>query len=600
MFRKALAGDGAKDRDIIVFVVRVLIAVVQATALYLLTDAAAKPPVWPATEPQIFVPLLLVSVYVPIFILLGLGQMRARPLAVWAALAAVLIIGLGYHDAVRGRAALDAAQEVFWPSYRLWIALWMSLFVAHVLVVDSVIERRLIPPYTRHFDTAWKLGLQAVLAVVFVGVFWGVLQLGAGLFKLVEIDFFRRLIEHRWFSIPATTLALAVSLHVTDIQPSLIRGTRSVALTLLSWLLPLLAVILLGFLGSLPFISLAPLWKTHFATALLLIAAGLLVFLINSCFQDGAAERTNSRIKRLAATVGAIELVPLVGLAAWALSLRVGQYGWTVQRITAAAVIGIAACYAIGYASAAVRAPSWLKRLEITNLVTAYVFLAFVLALFSPLADPARLMVASQVARLKSGVVRPEKFDFAALKFDGARWGAAALAELSQGKDSADAENVATRARQALSAANRYSANQPAGSPPTAEEMAERVAVYPAGRSLPAQFFETSFWPASAIPWCLKGKTVKCVARFITLHPGDAEAIVFLEPGIGYVFEQDPSGQWRKTGQVVGAINCGLVRQGIEHGEFRLDAHSLPDLVIGDQSLTISPLPRPCPPGSGK
>ena len=585
MFGETTAGNGEKASESMFFVARLLTAVVQAIALYLLTDVATPPRSWPATDPRFFVPLLLVSTYVPLLILLGLGQIRTRPLVIWAALGAAIVVGLGYHDAARGRVAISVTEEVFWPSYRLWLALSASCFIAHVLVVDSIVEQRLIPPYPRHFDTAWKQGVQTVLALVFVGVFWGVLHLGANLFKLVDIDFFQRLIGHRWFAYPATTLALAVSIHVTDVQPSLIRGARSVALTLLSWLLPLLAAIVLGFLGSLPFISLAPLWRTHFATALLLTVAGSLVFLINSCYQDGTSEQATSKIKRLAGTLGSIELIPLAGLAVWALALRVEQYGWTVERIVAAAVIVVASCYAIGYASAVVRAPVWLKRLEITNFVTAYVFLALVLALFSPIADPARLMVANQVARLKSGAVRPEKFDFSALKFDGARWGAAALADLSRSKDSPDAAAIATRAAQALALASRQGA--------TAGELAERVAVYPAGRTLPASFHDANSGPiaGSAMPICLLTALRKCIARFVSLRPGEAEAILFLDSFVGYIFEQDAAGQWRKTGQLTGAINCELFRQGVANGEFRLESHPWPDLVLGDQRLGISPPP---------
>lgn len=431
--------DSRQTGESSILLARISTALVQAAALYLLTGAAMSERSWPATDPRVFVPLILATTLVPLIILLGLGKIRARPLAIWAAIAAAFIVGLGFHDATRGRIAVG--DDMLWPSFQLCLTLSAALFVAHVLVVDSIIERRLVPPYARHFDTAWKQGVQAVLAVIFVGVFWGVLHLGAGLFKLIGIDVFDWLIDQRGFALPATTLALAVAIHATDVQPSLIRGARSVALTLFTWLLPLLVVILLGFLGSLPFISLTPLWNTRFATTLLLVSAGLLVFLINSCYQDGAAEQTASRLKRLAGTIGAIELVPLVGLAIGGLSLRVGQYGWTPDRILAAAVTVVLACYALGYASTAIRAPAWLKRVEITNLVTAYVFLALVIALFSPIADPARLMVASQVARLESGAVAPDDFDFAALKFDGAKWGAAALAHFSQANGTPDAAN---------------------------------------------------------------------------------------------------------------------------------------------------------------
>lgn len=589
--------DGPSTRN--VFVSRILVATVQAAALYFLTEAAIAPRSWPATQPALFVPMFLVFSYVPLLLLLGLGQVRTRALAIWAAIALAVLVGLGCHDALRGRVAAFHGQETLWPSMPLLLALTGSLFVAHVLVIDSIHERRWLTSYPRHFDTAWKFGVQCALAVAFVGVFWGVLHLGAGLFRLVDIGYFQRLIEKRWFVFPATALAAAVAIHLTDVQPALIRGARSMALTLFSWLLPLLAAILLGFLASLPFTSLAPLWRTHFATALLLVAASLLVFFINSCYQDGEAERARSGIQRIAAMIGAVELAPLVALGAWALALRVGQYGWTVERILAAAVIVALACYAIGYAGAVVRSPAWMKRIEITNLVTAYVVPALVIALFSPIADPARLMVADQVSRLHSGAVSPDKFDFRSLKFDGARWGAAALEQLAHTKAGPQAATITRLAAQAQASTSRYDGR---GSQPlvSADEMSQRVAVYPAGRTLPLQFFDDAFVLEHDMqqPYCTSGGGQSCIARFVSLHEGQPEAVIFIDStSIGYtLFEQDAAGHWRRTGQLRGALACPNLREQIKNGEFRLQPHPWPDLEIGGLVVGIEALAHGCGP----
>jgi hypothetical protein len=45
--------------------------------------------------------------------------------------------------------------------------------------------------------------------VLFVGVFWGLLFLGAELFRLVRIEFFADLIRRKAFWIPVTTLVSA-------------------------------------------------------------------------------------------------------------------------------------------------------------------------------------------------------------------------------------------------------------------------------------------------------------------------------------------------------------------------------------------------------
>jgi hypothetical protein len=578
-----------------VFILRALTAAIQGAVFYVLIDATDWPVSWPATEPRLFVPLLLVSSAIPSLTILGLGQLRPLPLLIWTVLAALATAGLGLHDVARAQAADYSIGPSIWPGFHLCFALGIALFIAQALVVDAAAERRFVPAYARHFDTAWKQGVQIVLASVFVGVFWGVLYLGAELFRLVDISYFHRLIGRRWFAIPATALAWSAAIHVTDVQPALIRGARSIALALFSWLLPLLALILLGFLGCLPFISLFPLWRTHFAATLLLISAAMMIFLINSCYQDGAAERTTSRIKRLAATIGSLELIPLAALAICALSLRVRQYGWTVDRITAASLVALISCYALGYGGAVFSRSGWLKPIEIVNFLSAYVFLALFLALFSPLADPARLMAADQVARLKAGLVPADKFDFSALRYDGARWGAAALQELSVSKDIPNAETVNRKAARVM---HGYGAgdDDDQEAKPAKVRLQDRLDVYPAGRTLPDSFFDEKSGPFSATwqPSCRNPYNGRCIARFVTLRPAEAEAVLFMDGLSAYVIEADAAGQWRKTAGIFDATLCPPFRDALKTGQFQLEPHMWPDIVIGDQRISIKPLSDDC------
>ena len=87
----------------------------------------------------------------------------------------------------------------------------------------------------------------------------------------------------------------------------------------------------------------------------------------------------------------AFALVPLVFISAYALRLRVGQYGWTVERITTLPASSPALCYAFGYAAAAVfslMGRPWMQ-LQLVNIGTAFVIVVMLLALFTPIADPA-------------------------------------------------------------------------------------------------------------------------------------------------------------------------------------------------------------------
>jgi hypothetical protein len=443
----------------------------------------------------------------------------------------------------------------------------VGLFIAHALVVAGDSERRIIATYPAYFDAAWKHGVQLALSFLFVGLFWGVMVLGAGLFKLINIEFLGRLIEHRWFAIPATTLALACALHVTDARAGIVRGIRVLVLTLLSWLLPVMALLVLGFLASLPVTGLATLWATRFATSLLLASAAALIILVNAAYQDGDAQHAPPRLLRYAGNAAALLLLPLVAIAAYALSLRVAQHGWTTDRIIAVACLVVAGCYALGYGWAVLQSGPWLARVAPCNVLAAVMVLGVLLALFTPLADPARLSVASQVARLASGRISPEKFDYAYLRFDGARYGKAALERLKTTEDGPQAATIRRYATAALEQKNRY--QQPAMHEPlTAQELARNLTVYPTGRTLPASFIE-QHWKAPA-PQCLMmvNAYVKCDVVIADLDGDGKEDILVMETWRVVIISPDSTDGWRIEGQLDGPVSCPAVRDALRAGHF--------------------------------
>ena len=128
-----------------------------------------------------------------------------------------------------------------------------------------------------------------------------------------------------------------------------------------------------GFLAALPFTGMEGLWRTGSATALVLAAAGALVILINTAYQDGEPDNRPPAVLRLAVRVASVLLTPLIAIAVWGLSLRIGQYGLTPDRIIASACALLGAVYAGGYGFAALsplwRGGDWMKPLERTNVL---------------------------------------------------------------------------------------------------------------------------------------------------------------------------------------------------------------------------------------
>jgi hypothetical protein len=582
---------------------RLVIGLGQGIALHLLYLAAENGD-WPATHGMVFAPLLLDAWFVSVILLLGLGNMRLRTLVAWGLAATLLLAGLAMHDIARGQAwgshwlfssaAIAAAPRLF-PSPILVPFVTIGLFIAQSLIVAGDADRKLIAFYPRYFDAAWKHGVQLALAAGFVGVFWLLLWLGAGLFKLIDIEFFTRLIGHRWFALPATTLALACAIHVTDMRAGIVRSMRALILILASWLLPLLTLIVAGFIVSLPFTGLAALWSTRFATSLLLTAAAALVLLVNAAYQEGDAEHAPPRLIRYAGSLAALILTPLVAIAGYALALRVEQHGWTTDRIIAAACVLVGACYALGYGWATLRRGVWLKPIEACNVATVFVVLGVLLALFTPLADPARLSVASQLARLQSGKVAADKFDFAYLHFEGARYGMVALERLKDRAEGTDADVIRRRAAQAFAQKDPWERPVVEVTP---EERAGNVTVYPGTRTLPETFLRQNWAENPAQRWlvpnCLIEPTAKCEAYLLDLDGDGADEIVLLDlsrPAMARVFKQAADGAWRDIGGLSNPISCDKVRAAMRNGELTLVPSGWQEIEAGGFRLHLEPAP---------
>jgi hypothetical protein len=221
-----------------VAITRIGVALAQGLALTWLYEAhEAKH--WPATDALLFAPLVVVAVLIPLLIIAGLGNLRGRTLAIWAVAATVLAVGLAINDVWRNPGALDQIRNL--PSAGLWLALGAAFFILHSLSVAGDADGRFIATYPRHFDISWKQALQVLLAGLFVAVFWGLLWLGVELFRLIQIELLADLVKRRWFSVPVTTIAFAAAIHITDVRTGIISGTRNLVLTLLSWLLPMMA-----------------------------------------------------------------------------------------------------------------------------------------------------------------------------------------------------------------------------------------------------------------------------------------------------------------------------------------------------------------------
>ncbi|MDZ4738456.1 MAG: DUF4153 domain-containing protein [Alphaproteobacteria bacterium] len=454
---------------------RLLVGLAQGCAALVLVKAG-ETHAWPATEPWLFASLIAFVALVPPTVLTGLGQMRMAMLSVWTFLATACVVYVAYHGVTR-------ESVPFGDSTGLALLLLAgALFVAYHLVAAADQDRRLVANYRTYFDIAWRNGVQLALSLLFVGAFWLLLFLGAALFDLIKIDAVSELIKRDWFIYPTSAIVFALAVHVSDMRVGLIDGARALALVLLSWLLPVMTLFAVAFLGALPVTGLEPLWATGSATALLLAAAVALVVLINAAYQHGDPDMVPHAILKIAARFAGLALLPIVAIAGYSIWLRIGQHGLTPERVMAVAFVAVEACYAVGYAIAALWPGRWMRPLEATNILAGFVMVGIVVALLTPIGDPARLAVDDQVRRLKAGIVSAEKFDYNFLRFDAARYGVEALNQLVADKSSPRAQAIAAKAEEALAKKVRGVTEQ------LPQELLAQIVVYPKGATLPDSF----------------------------------------------------------------------------------------------------------------
>ena len=584
---------------------RLLIGLLQGLALYLIYQAAESG-LWVAGNSALFAPLLLVMTLVPVLLISALGHMPSRTLWRWLVPAATVLALLGFYDIWRGIGApywdtQKFAEDARYPSPQLWLHAVAGFFIAHAMVGAAVLDGRRIAGYRSYFESATKLLIQFAFAAVFTGIIWLVLLLGAALFDMIKLAFLKNVLDEPWFAIPVTTFAFAYALHITDVRPAIVHGVRSLVLVLLSWILPVAVLLIGGFLLALPSTGLEPLWATKAATALLLAASAVLAVLINAAFQDGSVSSEVALPIRIGAKIAALLILPLALIAAYALSLRVGQYGWTVDRLVAAFCLVVALCCGAGYFWAALRSPQWLSRIAPVNIGTAFILLFLLLAIFSPVLDPARISVNSQMAHLKAGKVSADKFDYDYLRFQGQRFGSAALKDLAATSSGKDAARITMKAKAALEKDALWNA-QP-------QKIDRKLLALNLGVRTPGQVVPESFlaqnWQESIkdnawkYPDCLHDSGKSCDVFLVDLTAdGVSEVLIRQEVGPLFVFRLSQGG-WEHEGNISVPHDCGPINDALRLGRIAAAPAQMADAVIaGSHYRLVKDAPLTCPPAS--
>jgi hypothetical protein len=525
-----------------------VVALLQGAALYGL-HRALDARVWPATDPRLLFPLYAVCTFVPLVLHLDLAHLRdplfVRGTAVFTAALAVLGVAAG--AAVVPDLRHDSPVTFVFAASM--IALWWIVTPFLQAAVRSG-RPRPAPPYAELFDAGWQNTLVVVQAGLFTGLFWALLFLWAALFRVVNVRVFENIFEEPAFAYPVTSVTFGYAVALAQSREQFVLLLRRHLFGVLLWLLPLVAFIALAFLIALPFTGLQPLWKTGHATFLMLWLQIFLLFFFNSAYQDGAQAPPYPRWLQAGLRAACIAVPVYASLCVYSLSLRIAQHGLSVDRIWALVFTVVVALYGAGYAYAALRDGRWMAQVGRVNTVMAWVLVALIVAVTTPLLDPKRLAAADQVSRLLDGKVAAAKFDYDYMRFELGTFGDRALRRLAAGPAGhPERAEIARRAGATLAKSSRWEQSAP---PP---DLAAAIEVLPRGASLDPELVTYLRRQADSTAGsgliCLRVSGVACVVLVVDLDGDGVDEVASVNGHPMNVYARSAGG-WVRVGELRG------------------------------------------------
>ena len=343
-------------------------------------------------------------------------------------------------------------------------------------------------PYARLHSHAWTDAVIGAASIGFVGVTFLLAWLIAGLFDLIGIELIKDALQESWFGWMLAGFAFGAALGLLRERDALVGTLQRLVMVVLSVLAPVLAAALALFLVSLPFTGLDALWDSSLpATGLMLLAGAGAVLLANAVIGNGQEERGPSRLLRLSALVLVLVVLPLAIIAAVSIGVRIGQYGWTPERIWGVGAVAVAIAYGIAGWWSIVRGrerfDQSLRPLQ-TRLALGLCGLALLLAL--PIVDFGAISARSQVERLAARKMPAAEFDWQAMAFDFGPAGRRALTRIARGGPT----EQRTLAAAALAIKNRYDIDAEVAKTGAIANLHRYLRVIPEGATVPAKLRE--------------------------------------------------------------------------------------------------------------
>lgn len=482
---------------------------------------------------------------------------------------------------------------VFTP-YVIAIVLALGLLLPFAQVVTG--GRRAQSWYATVFAAQWSNAVTRGSIFLFVGLGWLILWLWSALFALVGLHGLERLIAKPLCHYLASGLFVGTGLAYGRMQPAAMQGVLRLCFAGARVVLLCMAPLVLAFLGALAFTGLAPLWATGRGTMLLLAVVAMVTGQVSLVYGPGGGSCPYGRRTRWLVAAALLALPAYAGLAAIGLTLRVQQHGWSPMRLWAALATAVAMALALAGAVAVFyRRGPWLAPLGRWIMAIMLAVAVLLLLTQSPLLDWRRISVASQMDRLRRGVVAIEKLDLAALA-KLARPGHQALLALKE-DPRAKAHGLTGRIEALLAS------REPDAQTITIPLQPSMFAVIPSGRILPEGLLavigalrahqDKDLWINSdllrAIELCTPD-TCQLLAVNLDDDPGDEWLLVLDECRWAYswpIFD-DAKTSFSTLGRVQNLCRSSKIRQALLDGHFLMRSPRFKELWLDGKKLKLN------------
>lgn len=364
-------------------------------------------------------------------LLLTVVSFKQRALWYWMALIFVVVLAMSVwlkwqvEDSDKWR-----QHEVFmFYGWRLLLMAMLALpWIQYSLHVSREQAR-----YPHFYRQLWLNALTLLIVFVANGLFWLVLLLWSEMFKLVGIPFFSTLFfDTDWFGYVAFGLITALAVVLARTQSRLVTAVQKLLTFIATGLLPLVALLALMFILTLPFTGLEAISQRVSAAGLMSTLTLLLLLLMAIVREPQKEVLPYPGALRYLIKCSLVVAPIYMLIAGWSLWVRIQQYGWTPERLYGVLVVVVLLVWSFGYLASILRRGH--NPLEIQGKVilgVSLLALGLLVLLSSPVIDAWRISVNSHMGLYHSGKIKPDQVSLYMLDHSG-KPGRAALEALQK------------------------------------------------------------------------------------------------------------------------------------------------------------------------